>query len=110
MCTYRLSVHTTADDPSKYRSEEEEDEWKERDPLPRFQKYLVDRSLLGEEDLEKLESEIESQIDDVWNEAKQEMEVLAKDPEHMFEHVYAEMPRNLEQQRRSMTSKMDDTS
>ena len=110
MCTYRLSVHTTADDPSKYRSEEEEDEWKERDPLPRFQKYLVDRSLLRQEDLEKLESEIESQIDDVWNEAKQEMEVLAKDPEHMFEHVYAEMPRNLEEQRESMTSQMDGTS
>lgn len=103
MCTYRLSVHTTADDPSKYRSEEEEEEWKQRDPLPRFQKYLIDRELLTAEDLDGLESEIDHQIDDVWNEAKQEMEVLAKDPEHMFEHVYAEIPRHLEAQRKSMS-------
>jgi pyruvate dehydrogenase E1 component alpha subunit len=103
MCTYRLSVHTTADDPSKYRSEEEEEEWKQRDPLPRFQNYLGERGLLGSDDLEKLESEIENQIADVWNEAKQEMEVLAKDHEHIFEHVYAEMPRHLEAQRKSMT-------
>jgi pyruvate dehydrogenase E1 component alpha subunit len=110
LCTYRLSVHTTADDPSKYRSEEEEEEWKERDPLPRFQKHLGERGLLGPEDLEKLESEIESQIDEVWNEAKQEMEVLAKDPEHMFEHVYEEMPPYLKEQRESMSSRKDDSS
>jgi pyruvate dehydrogenase E1 component alpha subunit len=103
MCTYRLSVHTTADDPSKYRSEEEEEEWSQRDPLPRFQKHLIARGLLDSDQVEKLESEIESQIDDVWNEAKQEMEVLAKDTEHMFEHVYAEMPRHLKAQRGSMT-------
>jgi pyruvate dehydrogenase E1 component alpha subunit len=102
MCTYRLSVHTTADDPSKYRSEEEEDEWRQRDPLPRFQEYLTGKGLLDEEHLESLESDIENQIDDVWNEAKQEMEVLAKDPEHMFEHVYAEMPPHLKRQRASM--------
>jgi pyruvate dehydrogenase E1 component alpha subunit len=103
MCTYRLSVHTTADDPSKYRSEEEEEEWKERDPLPRFQKHLTDKGLLDSDQVAKLESEIESQIEDVWNEAKQEMEVLAKDTEHMFEHVYAEMPRHLKAQRESMS-------
>lgn len=103
MCTYRLSVHTTADDPSKYRTEEEEEEWKARDPLPRFQKYLQDKGLLDSEKLESMEAEIENQIDEVWNEAKQEMEVLAKDSEHIFEHVYAEMPRHLESQRKSMT-------
>lgn len=102
MCTYRLSVHTTADDPSKYRSEEEEEEWRQRDPLPRFQKYLTDKELITSEELSELESSIENQIDDVWEEAKQKMEVLAKEPEHMFEHVYADLPTDLETQRRSM--------
>jgi pyruvate dehydrogenase E1 component alpha subunit len=37
--TYRLSVHTTADDPSKYRSDEEVKEWQRRDPIPRIQGY-----------------------------------------------------------------------
>jgi pyruvate dehydrogenase E1 component alpha subunit len=101
MCTYRLSVHTTADDPSKYRSEEEEEAWQERDPLPRFQGYLIDQGLLDEEEIDSLESQIESEIDGVWDDAKQEMEVLAKDPGHMFEHVYADMPPHLESQKES---------
>ena len=110
MCTYRLSVHTTADDPSKYRSEEEEEEWKQRDPLPRFQDYLIDRELIDREEIETLETEIEKQIDGVWSDAKEEMDVLAKDPGHMFEHVYADMPQHLESQRRSMLEGGDDGS
>lgn len=99
LSTYRLSVHTTADDPSKYRSEEEEEEWNERDPLPRFQNYLRDKGLLDEGDIDELESEIEEQIDDVWDEASQRMEELAGQPEAMFDHVYAEMPAHLSEQR-----------
>ncbi len=38
MVTYRLSLHTTADDPKKYRSEEEVREWEKRDPISRFEK------------------------------------------------------------------------
>lgn len=102
LCTYRLSVHTTADDPSKYRSEEEEDEWKERDPLPRFQSHLIERGVLTEDEISTLEAEIESQINGVWETAKERMDVLSKDPEHIFEHVYAEMPSHLDAQRNAM--------
>ena len=35
--TYRLSVHTTADDPKRYRSEAEVDQWHRRDPLRRYE-------------------------------------------------------------------------
>lgn len=103
MCTYRLSVHTTADDPSKYRSEEEEEAWKERDPLPRFQRYLTDKGLLDDSRIGETESEIESQIDTIWEDAEQEMEVLAKDHGSIFEHVYADMPAELRRQRDSLT-------
>lgn len=102
MCTYRLSVHTTADDPSKYRSEEEEEAWKERDPLPRFQRYLTDKGLLDDSLIEEMESEIESQLDTVWEDSEQEMEVLAKDHGSIFEHVYADMPPDLRSQRDSL--------
>lgn len=105
MCTYRLSVHTTADDPSKYRSEEEEEVWKERDPLPRFQEYLIANGLLDRDEIDSLETEIENQIDGVWDDAKQQMEVLAKDPGHMFEHVYAEMPQHLKAQKASLLNR-----
>lgn len=103
MCTYRLSVHTTADDPSKYRSEEEEEAWKERDPLPRFQKYLMEKGLLDDARIEEMEAEIGSQIDKVWEDSEQEMEVLAKDHRSIFEHVYADMPADLRSQRDSLS-------
>ena len=41
--TYRIMMHTTADDPKKYRSEEDVERWKARDPLLRYRKYLVDK-------------------------------------------------------------------
>jgi pyruvate dehydrogenase E1 component alpha subunit len=102
LCTYRLSVHTTADDPHKYRSEEEEEAWIARDPLPRFQRYLLGKGILDDDAIEELESQIESQITGIWEDAKEEMEVLAKDPAHIFEHVYEEMPAHLRRQRDSM--------
>src|SRR5437762_98141 len=46
--TYRLGVHTTADDPTKYRSEEEVREWERKDPLTRFTAYLEKKNLLEE--------------------------------------------------------------
>ena len=42
--TYRMAVHTTADDPKRYRSEEEVESWRRRDPLARFQGYLAARA------------------------------------------------------------------
>src|SRR5512132_1404535 len=44
--TYRLGVHTTADDPTKYRTAEEVAEWERKDPLTRFSAYLQKRNLL----------------------------------------------------------------
>ncbi|HEY4911816.1 MAG TPA: pyruvate dehydrogenase (acetyl-transferring) E1 component subunit alpha, partial [Methylomirabilota bacterium] len=38
--TYRLGVHTTADDPTKYRTDEEVKAWEQKDPLTRFRAYL----------------------------------------------------------------------
>ncbi len=47
--TYRLSAHTTADDPTKYRTRAEEDEWREKDPLVRFEAYLRREGILTDE-------------------------------------------------------------
>lgn len=39
--TYRIGPHTTADDPRRYRSEAEVEEWRRRDPIERVRRYLV---------------------------------------------------------------------
>ncbi|MDX1686904.1 MAG: pyruvate dehydrogenase (acetyl-transferring) E1 component subunit alpha, partial [Candidatus Promineifilaceae bacterium] len=75
--TYRLSLHTTADDPTRYRDEEEVEKWEARDPIPRFQNYLMAKDLLSEEDVEALEEEIEAEIQDAVDAAEAEMESLA---------------------------------
>lgn len=99
--TYRLSIHTTADDPSKYRDDEEVKKWEKRDPLPRFQKYLSDdKNLLSKDDIDSLEDEIGNQVRDAWDEAASQIEALGG-PLVMFEHIYAEPPAYLQAQRQA---------
>jgi pyruvate dehydrogenase E1 component alpha subunit len=100
--TYRLSVHTTADDPSKYRDEEEVEKWRGRDPIARFETFLGQRGLLDRSAIESLGEEIEEQIESAWQEAQERMQAL-DDPRVIFDHVYAELPAHLEAQREAMT-------
>src|SRR5947208_9213463 len=79
--TYRLGVHTTADDPTKYRSDDEVAEWERKDPLTRFGTYLQKRNLL--------EEGLEAQVDAEIAEAIRRFEATPPaDPLTMFDHVY----------------------
>ncbi|BDM64155.1 3-methyl-2-oxobutanoate dehydrogenase [Shewanella sp. NFH-SH190041] len=46
--TYRLGAHSSSDDPSGYRSREEEGQWREHDPVQRFKLWLVNKGWLTE--------------------------------------------------------------
>ncbi|MCB2210619.1 pyruvate dehydrogenase (acetyl-transferring) E1 component subunit alpha [bacterium] len=61
--TYRMLMHTTADDPKKYRSDEEAEEWKKRDPITRFKIYLQGKKLWNDKKEAELEEEIKQEID-----------------------------------------------
>jgi pyruvate dehydrogenase E1 component alpha subunit len=90
--TYRLGVHTTADDPSKYRSVEEVKAWERKDPLTRFRTYLEQRQLL--------EEGVERQVDEEIAAGVRRFEALPPvDPLTAFDHVYAEVPPHLAAQR-----------
>jgi pyruvate dehydrogenase E1 component alpha subunit len=99
--TYRLSVHTTADDPTRYRSDEEVEKWEARDPLKRFRRYLFDKDVLQESDVDALEEEIDAEIRAAVKEAEQKIEEPV-DPQRMFEHVYAELPPYLQEQKEAL--------
>lgn len=101
--TYRMSVHTTADDPSKYREEDEVEQWRARDPIERLQRWLIDRDLLTDADVDELESQIDEEIDEAVEEAEQRMEELG-DPLDMFDHVYAQRPAYLDEQREAVAA------
>ena len=99
--TYRLGVHTTADDPTKYRSAEEVAEWERKDPLTRFSAYLQKRNLLEE----GLEERVDAEIAD----AVRRFEATPPaDPLTMFDHVYAERPPDLDAQRESLAARLRD--
>jgi pyruvate dehydrogenase E1 component alpha subunit len=96
--TYRMSVHTTADDPRKYRSEEEEEEWKAKDPLERFQTYLKNKNLLSDDEIGSLEEEIKAEIKDAVGKWEKEQD-NAGGPAEMFDHVFEELPSYLKEQK-----------
>ena len=105
--TYRLAMHTTADDPTRYRSDEEVEKWSQRDPLPRFQKYLSDKGLLSEKRRIEVESEIMEEIQTAVDNAEKQMEALG-DPIDMFEHAYAEMPPYLKEQKADLVRELSE--
>jgi TPP-dependent pyruvate/acetoin dehydrogenase alpha subunit len=61
--TYRFRAHSMAD-PDLYRTKEEIEGWKERDPIALLEGRLRGAKLLDDSDLETLESEIGAEIDD----------------------------------------------
>jgi TPP-dependent pyruvate/acetoin dehydrogenase alpha subunit len=108
--TYRMTMHTTADDPKKYRTEEEVAEWIKRDPILRFQKYLTDKGLLADEKVAALEDNVLAEIKAA-EERWQRIVETSVDPLDMFEHSFAAMPPHLvlqrEELRRELTARED---
>ncbi|MBI5580951.1 MAG: pyruvate dehydrogenase (acetyl-transferring) E1 component subunit alpha [Deltaproteobacteria bacterium] len=96
--TYRLAMHTTADDPKRYRTDAEVEEWRRKDPISRFHGYLMAKGLLSEEAVKTEEEAIAAEIQAAVERAEEEMKSLG-DPLLMFEHAFAEMPAYLKEQR-----------
>lgn len=59
--TYRFKAHSMFD-AELYRDKAEVDEWKKRDPIPRFVRYLQDHQLLSQNELAELERRTEADV------------------------------------------------
>jgi pyruvate dehydrogenase E1 component alpha subunit len=65
LVTYRVSAHSSSDDPSRYRDESVTDVWRhQRDPLGRMEAYLVRRGWLTAGERDELAAELETQVRD----------------------------------------------
>jgi pyruvate dehydrogenase E1 component alpha subunit/2-oxoisovalerate dehydrogenase E1 component alpha subunit len=93
--TYRVSAHSSSDDPSRYRDERVTDAWKKKDPIDRFKKFLVAQGLLDETADAKLRAAIDAEV----REAIAAEEPVGPPPlRSLIEDVYAEVPVHLEEQ------------
>jgi len=105
--TYRLMMHTTADDPKRYRTDEEVEQWIRRDPLIRFEKYLIDNGWLSEEKRKRVESEILEQIQAGVDAAEKQMKALGN-PLEMFDYAYADIPAYLKEQKADLARELSE--
>lgn len=106
--TYRITPHTTADDPKRYRSEDEANQWCNREPINRFKKYLLDKGVYTEKQLQALEEELDATIKAAVvkaEELSQSPDLM--DPLSMFDSLYADMPPYLAEQREELKQHLE---
>ncbi|MFC6989882.1 pyruvate dehydrogenase (acetyl-transferring) E1 component subunit alpha [Haloplanus sp. GCM10025708] len=92
---YRFGAHTTADDPSVYRSQEEVEEWRGKDPIPRLETYLRETGRLDDERVDAIQASIEEEVSAAVDTAEGERR---PHPEEMFSQVFADLPDRLREQ------------
>ena len=94
--TYRMSFHNTTDNPSLYEDPKERDDASRRDPIARVIKHLTLRGLWSEERDRETRASVRVEIDGALERAAT---YPPAEPSQLFEHVYAELPERVRQQR-----------
>lgn len=94
--TYRVGPHTTADDPGRYRTEDDTEAWRRRDPLERVRLYLSERNRWTRE----WQDEVEAQASEEIERAVEAAEALpVPSVSDIFDGMFAEIPPILAEQR-----------
>lgn len=93
--TYRMEAHTNSDDPTRYRTKDDEAQWRQLDPIERIEKYLLGIGALTDE----IRAEIAERAEVLATATRDAMNAEPViDPLELFGHVYqAERPALLEQ-------------
>jgi 2-oxoisovalerate dehydrogenase E1 component alpha subunit len=93
--TYRLGAHTTTDDPTRYRTSDELETWKAREPIGRYRAFLDKAGLWSDE----LDRQARAQADRTAERVRHAVEHMPDPPlEDMWRHVYADPPATLRRQ------------
>ncbi len=102
--TYRIEDHTTADDASRYRSAEEAEAWRERDPLLALEGFLRARGLLDDETKAAVDAEAKAAAADF---RERMFDAPHGDPLEIFDHVYVEQIPALSEQRARLAAELE---
>lgn len=101
--TYRVQSHSTSDDARRYRSEDEVDEWKKRDPIERFRRHLEWRGIWSQADEEGAWADARGTVARAIQEAEQCAPV---EPATLFDDVFAGVPPHLQAQRDALLASL----
>jgi 2-oxoisovalerate dehydrogenase E1 component alpha subunit len=94
--TYRLSGHSTSDDPKAYRPDNSLDPWRAQDPLPRLKGYMQKTQGWTDADDKALEAEVDAEL----RAAIKVSEATAPPSiDSLFEDVFFDLPWHLREQR-----------
>lgn len=94
--TYRVGFHNTSDNPKEYRSAAEVAEAVAKDPIERLRRYALRTGLITDHDLEEMSTEIATQLES----SLRLVEAIPRPgAESIYEHVYADLPVRVRQQR-----------
>jgi pyruvate dehydrogenase E1 component alpha subunit len=84
--TYRHRGHSVADAGKVYRSPDEVEAWKQRDPIARYAAVLLDRGVLTDTDFEAMRKTVAQEVSEAISEAAS---APIPDPDGLYAHVYA---------------------
>ncbi|MFA7075328.1 MAG: pyruvate dehydrogenase (acetyl-transferring) E1 component subunit alpha [Candidatus Izemoplasmatales bacterium] len=93
--TYRIGPHTTSDNPKLYREDKEVEEWKKKDPIQRFKKYLISKKYWTEEKDIILQEEHKQTVLDTFKHVEENGDVSL---DEIFSYTYESMTSNLKEQ------------
>jgi pyruvate dehydrogenase E1 component alpha subunit len=93
--TYRMGDHTTADDASRYRSAEEVEHWRQKDPIERLRNYMERKGLWTKASDEAVRAEAKEKVEQA---VREEESFAAPDPRDMFRFTFQELTSELREQ------------
>ncbi|MBA2875186.1 pyruvate dehydrogenase (acetyl-transferring) E1 component subunit alpha [Thermaerobacillus caldiproteolyticus] len=97
--TWRYGAHTTADDPTKYRDQEESKRRRETtDPIRRLERFMKQEGWFDEEWVQNIQDEVTAEIDQAIMEVER---VPEANPADMFDYVFAEPTWTIEEQKKA---------
>lgn len=102
--SYRLSDHTTADDASRYRENDEVKQAWDKEPIKRLQTLLANMNLWNAEKEKQWQTECAERVDES---VKRYLEKGQDTPESMFDHLYEEWPDVMNEQLELLADKVD---
>lgn len=97
----RLGPHSSSDDPKKYKTEEILEEEKTRDPIPRFENWLLDKGLATQEDLELLRRDCFAEVEKAADEAE---EIPFPDKDTHATKVFKDVPEQVTSEKEEMNT------